>query len=91
MKKKIRTEANIIEFLPLLTESEPRDGPIVFSCKIDTGIGRDPDFNIIAKSSDGEIEGIKHSSLPWEGWMWHPERDKEINKINFNHKGYQFI
>lgn len=24
---------------------------------------------------DGTIEGIKHIQLPWEGWMWHPERD----------------
>tara|TARA_B110000285_G_C14896643_1_gene501193 strand:- start:95 stop:694 length:600 start_codon:yes stop_codon:yes gene_type:complete len=36
-------------------------------------------FNIIAKSSDGEIEGIKHSTLPWEGWMWHPEREKKFD------------
>lgn len=36
-------------------------------------------FNIIAKSSDGEIEGIKHTILPWEAWMWHPEREKKFD------------
>ena len=27
-------------------------------------------------SGDGEIEAIRHLSLPWEGWMWHPERER---------------
>lgn len=39
-------------------------------------------FFITTKSSDKNIESIKHNFLPWEGWMWHPERDKKINKIN---------
>jgi|TARA_B110000261_G_C12922714_1_gene293088 gamma-glutamyl-gamma-aminobutyrate hydrolase PuuD len=39
-------------------------------------------FFITTKSPDGNIESIKHKSFAWEGWMWHPERDKEINKIN---------
>jgi gamma-glutamyl-gamma-aminobutyrate hydrolase PuuD len=32
-------------------------------------------FEVLAHSEDGEIEAIRHSSLPWEGWMWHPERE----------------
>ncbi|MDZ3993773.1 gamma-glutamyl-gamma-aminobutyrate hydrolase family protein [Pseudomonas sp. Teo4] len=32
-------------------------------------------FEILARSEDGEIEAIRHLSLPWEGWMWHPERE----------------
>jgi len=31
-------------------------------------------FEVTARSLDGEIEAIRHSVLPWEGWMWHPER-----------------
>jgi len=38
------------------------------------------DFEILALSEDGEIEAIRHKSLPWEGWMWHPERDIEFNE-----------
>ena len=33
------------------------------------------DFDIIATSSDGEIEAIRHRTLRWQGWMWHPERE----------------
>jgi N5-(cytidine 5'-diphosphoramidyl)-L-glutamine hydrolase len=32
-------------------------------------------FDVIARSKDGSIEAIRERSLPWEGWMWHPERD----------------
>ncbi|MDH3326298.1 MAG: gamma-glutamyl-gamma-aminobutyrate hydrolase family protein [Gammaproteobacteria bacterium] len=34
------------------------------------------DFEVSAISIDGEIEAIRHSELHWEGWMWHPEREK---------------
>jgi N5-(cytidine 5'-diphosphoramidyl)-L-glutamine hydrolase len=34
------------------------------------------DYHKLACSEDGEIEAISHKSLPWEGWMWHPEREK---------------
>ena len=33
-------------------------------------------FSSFAYSQDGEIEAIKHNKLPWEGWMWHPEREE---------------
>ena len=35
------------------------------------------DFDIIAKSKDGEIEAIRHKMFDLEGWMWHPEREKK--------------
>lgn len=35
-------------------------------------------FSIMAKSEDGEIEAIRHNSLPWQGWMWHPEREEDF-------------
>ncbi len=43
-------------------------------------------FEVLACSEDGEIEAIRHLSLPWEGWMWHPEReenfvDDDLNRI----------
>jgi putative glutamine amidotransferase len=34
------------------------------------------DFRVIARSEDQNIEAIRHCSLSWEGWMWHPEREK---------------
>lgn len=35
-------------------------------------------FDVMAQSEDGEIEAIRHRSLPWEGWMWHPEREVDF-------------
>lgn len=32
-------------------------------------------FEVMARSEDGEIEAIRHLHLPWQGWMWHPERE----------------
>ena len=39
-------------------------------------------FEILAESEDGNIEAIKHKELPWEGWMWHPEREEQFNQID---------
>jgi gamma-glutamyl-gamma-aminobutyrate hydrolase PuuD len=36
------------------------------------------DFEVISRSEDEEIEAIRHQSLPWEGWMWHPEREEHF-------------
>ena len=33
------------------------------------------EYNLLAHSEDGGIEAIRHIHLPWEGWMWHPERE----------------
>jgi gamma-glutamyl-gamma-aminobutyrate hydrolase PuuD len=33
------------------------------------------EFEVLARASDGTVEAIRHSTLPWEGWMWHPERE----------------
>ncbi len=33
------------------------------------------DFTSMATSPDGVLEAMRHDWLPWEGWMWHPERE----------------
>jgi len=35
-----------------------------------------PGYEVTATAEDGSIEAIRHLDLPWEGWMWHPEREK---------------
>jgi len=35
-------------------------------------------FRVLAESEDGSIEAIRHKKLPWEGWMWHPEREEKF-------------
>ncbi|EFE51486.1 MULTISPECIES: gamma-glutamyl-gamma-aminobutyrate hydrolase family protein [Providencia] len=32
-------------------------------------------LEILASSTDGIIEAVKHQNLPWLGIMWHPERE----------------
>lgn len=36
-------------------------------------------FTALALAEQGEIEAIKHLDLPWEAWMWHPERNLEFD------------
>lgn len=35
-------------------------------------------FAVTAAADDGCIEAIRHESLAWEGWMWHPEREADF-------------
>ena len=39
-------------------------------------------FSVKARTEDGVIEAMRHQELPWEGWMWHPEREPEFNSID---------
>jgi gamma-glutamyl-gamma-aminobutyrate hydrolase PuuD len=32
-------------------------------------------YRCLARAEDGSIEAMRHQHLPWEGWMWHPERE----------------
>jgi gamma-glutamyl-gamma-aminobutyrate hydrolase PuuD len=32
-------------------------------------------YRVLLRAEDGSIEAMRHESLPWEGWMWHPERE----------------
>lgn len=39
-------------------------------------------FEILAWSDAGDIEAIRHLKLPWEGWMWHPERETVFSTVD---------
>ena len=41
-------------------------------------------FEVLATSEDGSIEAIRHLFLPWEGWMWHPEREPIFDADNIS-------
>lgn len=41
-------------------------------------------FEVTAVSEDGEIEAIRHVEMPWEGWMWHPERERDFDPRDIN-------
>ena len=36
-------------------------------------------FIVVGSSEDQEIEAMRHRHMPWEGWMWHPEREEEFS------------
>jgi N5-(cytidine 5'-diphosphoramidyl)-L-glutamine hydrolase len=50
------------------------------------GFKSTPDgYKVLAIDETGVVEAIRHLHLPWEGWMWHPERetpfvDGDINR-----------
>lgn len=39
------------------------------------------DFEVLATAPDGALEALRHRSLPWEGWMWHPEREMTFSAM----------
>jgi GMP synthase-like glutamine amidotransferase len=41
-------------------------------------------YQVLARSEDGEIEAIRHDEFPWEGWMWHPEREERFDARDVN-------
>lgn len=41
-------------------------------------------YRILAQSEDGCVEAIRHQELPWEGWMWHPEREPIFEPHDLN-------
>lgn len=41
-------------------------------------------FRELAQSVDGTIEAIRHREIPWEGWMWHPERENPYSSIDIS-------
>jgi len=41
-------------------------------------------FQVLARAEDGNIEAMKHKKLPWEAWMWHPERENPFSNIDIN-------
>ncbi|MBK7901050.1 MAG: gamma-glutamyl-gamma-aminobutyrate hydrolase family protein [Betaproteobacteria bacterium] len=40
-----------------------------------------PGYAVLATAPDGGIEAMRHRVLPWEGWMWHPEREAPSGEI----------
>ena len=38
----------------------------------------------IAHADDGVLEAMTHVALPWQGWMWHPERESPYAEEDVN-------
>lgn len=49
------------------------------------GLKSTPDgYKVLASDEGGVIEAIRHLHLPWEGWMWHPEREAPFVDADMN-------
>jgi len=69
----------------LLAVANKREWPNKVKCYHNWAISEcPPDFQIKVRYEDGIIAAIKHKFLPWEGWMWHPEREERSKEINLN-------
>jgi putative glutamine amidotransferase len=55
------------------------DWPVSVNSYHDWNIQHCPkQFKVSATAENGDIEAMCHQTLPWEGWMWHPEREQKI-------------
>lgn len=43
-----------------------------------------PDFEVIARGEDDEIEAIAATGMRCEAWMWHPEREQKFSQRDIN-------
>ena len=43
-----------------------------------------PGYEQLAVAQDGTLEAFRHIKLPWEGWMWHPERETKFSVQDIN-------
>lgn len=60
-----------------LNPEAPHTWPASVNSFHDFGLRECPTgYELIASSQDGNPEAIRHQALPWEGWMWHPEREE---------------
>tara|TARA_Y100001970_G_C14253165_1_gene873324 strand:+ start:1104 stop:1742 length:639 start_codon:yes stop_codon:yes gene_type:complete len=83
--KLVRVEGHVKAYNKLISIKKGEKFPQEIKCFHNWGIKNCPkDFSVLARTHDGFVEAFKHSSLRWEGWMWHPERDKPFNDINKN-------
>lgn len=64
----------------LLVSSHKEEWPTIVNSFHNWGLASCPaGFEVSALAEDGNIEAIKHVEMPWEGWMWHPEREAHFS------------
>jgi putative glutamine amidotransferase len=67
----------------LIIKNDREEFPSIVNSFHDWGIATcPPNYMVMASSEDGAIEAIKHIKLAWEGWMWHPEREKIFSEMD---------
>ena len=78
--KKVKNHVRTFHYL---TSTKKNRFPFKIKCYYQYALKSCPkNFEITSLSEDKIIESIKHKKLKWEGWMWHPERNKKFNKYD---------
>jgi putative glutamine amidotransferase len=71
--------------LKLRGEERGSDWPESVNSYHNWGVGNIPaGFVPLAWAEDGSVEAMRHETLPWEAWMWHPEREAPFNAADMN-------
>lgn len=66
----------------LLEDGADQTFPIEVNSYHNYGLTNCPEcFETLAKAPDGTLEAMRHKTLPWEGWMWHPERQSQFSEV----------
>lgn len=80
---KLKKVKNHVRTFHYLTSTKKNRFPSKIKCYYQYALKSCPkNFEITSLSDDKIIESIKHKRLKWEGWMWHPERNKKFNKYD---------
>lgn len=83
--KLVRVEGHVRTRHQLALAGSGEEWPRTVNSFHDWSVSACPDqFEVVARAEDGNIEAIRHIQLPWEGWMWHPERELPFNEIDTN-------
>ena len=76
----LRIEGHVRTRHQLVVSGQPSEWPTSVNSYHNWGLSSCPQgFEIAAQAEDGAIEAIRHIVLPWEGWMWHPEREEPFS------------
>lgn len=72
----VKKEGHVGSRHQLVVPVRKDEWPVIANSYHNWALASCPDgFEVEAQAEDGSIEAIKHINLPWEGWMWHPERE----------------
>jgi len=78
--KLVRIEGHVRSRHLLAVPKQAEEWPASVNSYHNWGLASCPDgFEVAARAENGEIEAIRHLKLPWEGWMWHPEREESFS------------
>tara|TARA_B100001540_G_scaffold295397_1_gene296144 strand:+ start:370 stop:981 length:612 start_codon:yes stop_codon:yes gene_type:complete len=79
-KAKLKKIKNHVRIRHPIISKEKNFYPKVVNSFHNLGLFKAPNnFTVTAYAPDDSIEAIRHKKYNWEGWMWHPERDKKFD------------